>query len=191
MEPYEITYIVRPDLDEERIRGVVDALNGRLGEGGELIATYPWNPPRRRMAFPIRDFGDGYYVTTTFNYPPQELRELERGLRLNGNILRFLIVQATPANVQQSQQRAQQHQARLAGLQQGAPQPGAPQPVGVAPQGAPAPQPVGAAAAAPRPEPAPAPQAPAQQAPTEQPPSPDAPAAPAPEPASAATETQG
>lgn len=114
MESYEITYIVRPDLDEEQIRGVVDGINGRLSNGGDLVATFPWNPARRRLAYPIRDFGDGFYVTSTFRFPTEGLKELERALRLNDNVLRFLIVQATDQMVQQSIQRAQQAAARAA-----------------------------------------------------------------------------
>lgn len=125
MESYEITYIVRPDLDEEQIRAVVDGINGRLRSEGELVATFPWNPARRRLAYPIRDFGDGFYVTTTFRYPTEGLKELERALRLNDNVLRFLLVEATDLMVQQSVQRAQQAAARAAAPpeQQGAPAP--------------------------------------------------------------------
>jgi len=185
LEPYEMTYIVRPDLDEEQIRAVIDGMNTRIGQTGEVIATYPWNPPRRRMAYPIHDFGDGYYVTTTFRYAPEELREFERGLRLNNNVLRFLIVQATQANIQQSQQRAQQHAARLAGVPQGAP---AGQP-GTAPAAAgPRPAPASPAQAGPTPAPQ-VEQVPVQQ-PTPEPVAVQEPAAPAPEPAAVTPETQ-
>lgn len=136
MESYEITFIVRPDLDEEQIRGVVDGITSRItGAGGEIIATFPWNPARRRLAYPINDFGDGFYVTATFRFAPDGLKELERGLRLNDNLLRFLIVQATDLAVQQSQQRSQQAAARAAAAaeQQAAPAQAAPAPAQAAP----------------------------------------------------------
>lgn len=164
MNPYEMTFIVRPDLDEEQTRAAVDQVKGRIqSAGGEIIATYPWNPARRRMAYPIRDFGDGFYVTTTFRFPTEALKEFERTLRLNTGILRFLIVQATDMNIQQSQQRMQQANA--------------PRPV-------PAPEPVAAAA---EPEQA----APAVAAPVRAEPSvaPEAPA-PTPEPAEPAPEPE-
>lgn len=129
MESYEITFIVRPDLDEEQIRGVVDGVTNRVtSAGGEHIATYPWNPARRRLAYPINDFGDGFYVTTTFRFPSEGLKELERSFRLNDNLLRFLIVQATELSIQQSQQRSQQVAARMAAAaeQQAAAQSGTP-----------------------------------------------------------------
>lgn len=113
MKQYEMTFIVRPDLDEDGSREVVDAVLGRLqAAGGEILATVPWNPPRRRMAYPIRDFGDGFYVTTVFEFDPQALRTVESQFRLNEGILRFLIIQATEQNVKQAQQRVQQAAAR-------------------------------------------------------------------------------
>ena len=131
MNPYEMTFIVRPDLDEEQTRVAIESVTGRItSQGGEVIATYPWNPPRRRLAYPIKDFGDGYYMTTVFRFSPEGLKEFERGLRLNTAVLRFLILQATDLNITQGQQRAQPAAARAAAppAPAGAPQAGAPQP---------------------------------------------------------------
>lgn len=111
MNPYEITYIVRPDLDEEETRATIDGVTSRLeAANAEMLATVPWNPPRRRMAYTIRDYGDGFYVTTVFRLDPQAVKPLENVLKLNERILRFILVQATDMNIQQAQQRLQQQQ---------------------------------------------------------------------------------
>jgi len=113
LNAYEMTFIVRSDRDEDQIRGVVNTITGRIeSDGGEILATIPWNPPRRRMAYPIRDFRDGFYVTTVFNLDGQALRPIEGALKLNDNILRYLLVQATDTMVKQAQQRV--HQAAAA-----------------------------------------------------------------------------
>jgi len=113
LNAYEMTFIVRSDRDEDQIRGVVNTITGRIeSDGGEILATIPWNPPRRRMAYPIRDFRDGFYVTTVFNLDGQALRPMESALKLNDNILRYLLVQATDTMVKQAQQRV--HQAAAA-----------------------------------------------------------------------------
>lgn len=115
MNAYEMTFIVRPDLDEEATRAAVDQVTGRIETtGGELLATVPWNPPRRRMAYPIREYGDGYYVTTVFRLDPQQVRTFENQLKLNENVIRFLLVQATETNIQQAQQRVAQAAAAAA-----------------------------------------------------------------------------
>ncbi|HZS93670.1 MAG TPA: 30S ribosomal protein S6 [Chloroflexota bacterium] len=109
MNLYEMTFIVRPDLDDEQTRAVADQITERLKTaGGEIAAAYPWMPARRRLAYPIKDFNDGYYVTTVFRLEPGELREFENGLKLNDNILRFLIVTATDNNIRQAQNRLHQ-----------------------------------------------------------------------------------
>jgi small subunit ribosomal protein S6 len=115
LNPYEMTFIIRPDRDEDGTRAVAEAVTGRISAaGGEIIAAIPWNPPRRRMAYPIKDFGDGFYVTTVFRIDPSALGPIENTLKLNENILRFLIVQATDLNIKQAQQRVQQQQAAAA-----------------------------------------------------------------------------
>ncbi|HCG00577.1 MAG TPA: 30S ribosomal protein S6 [Chloroflexi bacterium] len=111
MNPYEMTFIVRPDRDEEETRAAVETVIGRVeSTGGDVVATAPWNPPRRRMAYPIKEFSDGYYVTTVFRMDGQALRSFENGLKLNENVLRYLVVRATDLQVQQVQQRARQPQ---------------------------------------------------------------------------------
>lgn len=109
MRPYEITYIVRPDLDDEQTRGVAESITQRLRDAGaEITVTYPLFPGRRRLAYPIRDFGDGFYVTSVFQAEPTILRDFESALRLNENILRFLITEASQHTQNLAQQRAQQ-----------------------------------------------------------------------------------
>src|SRR5947209_960260 len=110
-----MTITVRPHPDEEAARAAIEQVTGRISNaGGEVLATIPWNPPRRRMAYPIKDFGDGFYVTTVFNLEAKELRPIENTLKLNEHILRFLVVRATDLNVKQAQQRLQQMQAAAA-----------------------------------------------------------------------------
>jgi len=136
LNAYEITFIIRPDLDEEQTRAVAAQVTGRVeSAGGEVIALYPWSPARRRMAYPIRDFGDGFYTTATFRFDPQALRDFENVLKLNENILRFLVVQASDQAIKQSQQRAY-HQSQAASPQPVPASPTSSEPATAAPEGA-------------------------------------------------------
>jgi small subunit ribosomal protein S6 len=128
LNPYEITFIVRPDRDEDETRAAVQTVTGRIETvGGEVLATAPWNPPRRRMAYPIREFGDGYYVTTVFRMNADGVRTLETALKLNENVLRYLVIRATDTQVEQVQQRAQ---AAYLAASQPPPQPPVQAPIG-------------------------------------------------------------
>lgn len=137
MNAYEITFIVRPDLADEAIDAMVGTVQNRVtSSGGEILATAPFSPARRRMSYPIRDFGDGVYITIWFNLDPEAVRPMERALRLNESLLRFLVVQASELSVKNGQQREAQRAAALANP----PQPPAPAaaPPGEAGDGAPA-----------------------------------------------------
>jgi small subunit ribosomal protein S6 len=168
LSPYEITFIIRPDMDDEETRAAIDQVTGRIeSAGGEIIASYPWGPGRRRMAYPIRDFGDGVYVTATFRIDPNALGEIENALKLNERVLRFLIVQASDAAIKHSQQRAQQAAAAAAApptVPGPAETPVQPEPAAVAPQ----PEPVAAETAAEAPtEAAAVPTTPVEEPPSE------------------------
>jgi len=89
--PYEVTFIVRPDMDEAAFTAVVDKVKGWLTTaGGTVTQTNIWG--RRRMAYPINKMTEGQYVLLLANIPAQALAGLERDLRLSEEILRFLIV---------------------------------------------------------------------------------------------------
>lgn len=127
MNAYEITFIVRPDLGDDAIDAMVGTVQNRVtSSGGEILATAPFSPARRRMSYPIRDFGDGVYITIWFNLDPEAIRPMERALRLNESILRFLVVQASELSVKNGQQREAQRAAALANPPQPPTPPAAP-----------------------------------------------------------------
>lgn len=89
--PYEVTFIVRPDMDEAAFTSVVDKVKGWITTaGGTITQTNIWG--RRRLAYPIENLTEGQYVLLLANLPAASLASLERDLRLSEEILRFLIV---------------------------------------------------------------------------------------------------
>lgn len=93
MRPYELMYIISPDRDEEGVAVLVDKVNGTIeslgGKVDGVIQGEPWG--RRRLAYPIGDAEDGYYVLTHFSSEPEILGELERVLKLSEGIIRYLL----------------------------------------------------------------------------------------------------
>ncbi|MBV8490772.1 MAG: 30S ribosomal protein S6 [Candidatus Eremiobacteraeota bacterium] len=89
---YEITYILRPSLEEaevdERANAIVEDVKSRKGEViGELEKQ-----GKRRLAYEIDDVREGYYVTMHFRAPADEAKELDRRMRLNDAVLRHLVI---------------------------------------------------------------------------------------------------
>jgi small subunit ribosomal protein S6 len=92
IRPYEVTLVVRPDMDETAFTGVVDKVKGWITTaGGTVKQTNVWG--RRRLAYPIKKLTEGQYVLLLADLPTQTLAGLERDLRLAEEILRFLIIQ--------------------------------------------------------------------------------------------------
>ncbi len=90
MRSYELAYIVDPDLDEAGLREIEQKIQGWIeAAGGKIEKVDRWG--RRRLAYPIKKRNDGYYIFVQAALPPQAGTQIERDLRLNESILRYLI----------------------------------------------------------------------------------------------------
>ena len=90
--------VFAPDIAEDEMPGALERVSGYIttagGEVSELTTTSPWG--RRRLAYPIRDFRDGFYALYLFTLDPEGIGELERDLGLNAQVLRSLVTSYTP-----------------------------------------------------------------------------------------------
>lgn len=60
MKKYEVMYIIRPNIDEESKKAVIERFNNVLtSNGAEITGTKDWG--KRRLAYEINDFRDGFY----------------------------------------------------------------------------------------------------------------------------------
>ena len=60
MRTYEIMYVVRPNIEEDAKKAVVERFNGILAsEGSEVLEEKDWG--KRRLAYEIEDFKEGFY----------------------------------------------------------------------------------------------------------------------------------
>jgi small subunit ribosomal protein S6 len=88
---YELMCVLNPELDEAGLETQTERLKTTItGRGGEVVSVDPWG--RRRMAYEVKNFRDGYYVVTRFKLAPEEADALDRNLRLNEAVLRHLII---------------------------------------------------------------------------------------------------
>jgi len=91
MRHYELMYIVRPDLDEENLTGVMDRFSELIAKsGGEVKNIDKWG--KRRLSYEISDFREGYYVVVDFLGEPAVANEVSRVMKITDQILRHLIV---------------------------------------------------------------------------------------------------
>jgi small subunit ribosomal protein S6 len=88
---YELMYIVRPDVDEERLDAVVGRVSKFVEQsGGTEEKVDRWG--RRRLAYPIKRYDDGIYVVVTFSGAGTIANELTRLLNIDDDILRSIVV---------------------------------------------------------------------------------------------------
>ncbi|MDQ0339295.1 small subunit ribosomal protein S6 [Caldalkalibacillus uzonensis] len=91
MRAYELMYIVRPDIDEESTKAVIERFQNVIKDnGGEVEKVDEMG--KRRLAYEINGYNDGYYVVVNFKSDVNLVSELERQLRLNDNVIRHLVV---------------------------------------------------------------------------------------------------
>ena len=86
---YEIVYIIDPAKGEEGIAALVEKFKAMVEAEGTLTGIEEWG--KRRLAYPINDIEEGYYVLMTFNASPDFPKELDRQMRINTGIMRSLI----------------------------------------------------------------------------------------------------
>lgn len=91
MRAYEAMYIIRPDFDEEKTKATIDKYSSLIqNNGGELVKVDLWG--KRRLAYELKKFREGYYVLVNFNGAPQTPAELERNFKISDDVIRYLIV---------------------------------------------------------------------------------------------------
>ncbi|WP_103665607.1 30S ribosomal protein S6 [Gracilimonas amylolytica] len=86
---YEFTYIINPVLEEDMFKETVDKVNKLIeNNGGEIDEVDEWG--LRQFAYDIDKKGSGYYVNMYFTAPAEAIASVERQLRIDDNVLRFL-----------------------------------------------------------------------------------------------------
>ena len=91
MRLYEIVYIFDATLDEDGVNKKLEKFHPLvLGKNGEVAEVDHWGV--RQMAYPVKKHGSGYYAVAQVRAETDGLPEFERVLRLDVELLRYLIV---------------------------------------------------------------------------------------------------
>ncbi len=91
MRDYEVLYIVRADLDDEKVQDVVKRVNTLIERSGRVAErTNLWG--KRKLAYEVKHQKEGSYVLQDFRIDPQRIPELEAALKITEEVLRHLIV---------------------------------------------------------------------------------------------------
>ncbi|MBO9131353.1 30S ribosomal protein S6 [Bacillus sp. 165] len=91
MKKYEIMYIIRPNMEEEAQKALVERFNNVLTENGaEVTNTKEWG--KRRLAYEINDLRDGIYMLLNVNSNSEAVQEFDRLAKISEDIIRHIVV---------------------------------------------------------------------------------------------------
>ena len=89
---YESIFVVDLQKGEEEVKALVEKFTKLIADNGSIEEVDEWG--KRRLAYPINDLNEGYYVLVKFNAPAQFIAELERVFGITEGIMRSIVVKA-------------------------------------------------------------------------------------------------
>lgn len=87
---YETLFVVDMTAGDEAVNATVDKFIGLITDNAQVIEIAKWG--KTRLAYPINDMNEGYYVVVTFKSEPSFPAELERLLNIHESIMRSLTI---------------------------------------------------------------------------------------------------
>ena len=91
MRKYELMYIIRPNIEEDAKKALVARFDEILtSNGAEIIESKEWG--KRRLAYEINDFREGFYQIVKVNAGSQAIDEYTRLANISEDIIRHIAV---------------------------------------------------------------------------------------------------
>lgn len=87
---YETIFIVNSTIGDEAIAATVEKFKNLIAQNGEITTFNEWG--KRRLAYPINDMPEGYYVLVEFTSKPELPAELDRIYNITEEIIRSIII---------------------------------------------------------------------------------------------------
>ena len=87
---YETLFIVDAQQGDDGIKALVDKFTGLIAANGTIESGDEWG--KRKLAYPINDLTEGYYVLVNFKSAPTLPLELERVFGITDGILRSIVI---------------------------------------------------------------------------------------------------
>ena len=88
---YEIMFIVRPDVEEAELDKLIETFSGYVTTGGGTVKQTE-KMGRRRLAYTVGKYNDGFYILLIVEAPAALIAEIERRLRVSEQVIKFITV---------------------------------------------------------------------------------------------------
>jgi len=87
---YETLFVVDLTGGEDSVKALVEKFTDLIKANGEITSVAEWG--KRRLAYPIDDMNEGYYVLVEFSAPASFVAELERIFSITEGIMRSIVI---------------------------------------------------------------------------------------------------
>jgi small subunit ribosomal protein S6 len=90
MNKYESVIIISPVVEEEGIKALISKFSDIINNDGKVESVEEMG--RRKLAYEIKKFEEGFYVLINFEANPTLVAELERNYRITDSVIKFIVI---------------------------------------------------------------------------------------------------
>ena len=90
MNKYELIYILKSNVDEEKRTQLLDKFRGIIEADGAIENVDEWG--NRKLAYEINKTSEGYYTLVNFSAGADVPKELDRNLKIADEVIRHMII---------------------------------------------------------------------------------------------------
>ena len=90
MNKYESIIIINPNVDEEGIKALISRFSDLINNDGKVEKVDELG--KRKLAYEVKKFEEGFYVVFYFEANPDLITELERNYRITDEVIKFMTV---------------------------------------------------------------------------------------------------
>jgi small subunit ribosomal protein S6 len=106
MKKYETVIVLTPEMEEQEQKSFIEKLSGILNSAGSSVEKIDyWG--KRKLAYPIKKKLEGSYICMTYQADGENVKELERVLRVTENVLRYLTVRVEERKIKKTKIKPQ------------------------------------------------------------------------------------
>ena len=90
MNKYESVIIIKPSVDEEGVKSLVQKYTDLINNDGKIELVNEIG--MKKLAYEIMKNKEGYYIVFNFEAKPELIAELERNYRIDDNVMKFITI---------------------------------------------------------------------------------------------------
>ena len=87
---YECMFIINCASGDDAAKATVEKFTSTITANAEIVETAEWG--RRRLAYPIDDMNEGYYIVVTFKSEGAFPAELQRLANIDESVMRCMVI---------------------------------------------------------------------------------------------------